>query len=405
MTMDRRLRAFSDSFNGVQLGNRVLPILSHPNIVAQSQFDSNTFLDNNYREFNYPQPVLTPNNVSSYASVSPEDDSQEDCDFSDVVLKYINQMLMEEDMEDKTCMLQESLELQAAEKSFYEVLGKKYPPSPELHQDYAIQYGESPGDSFSGTGSNYITSTCNSGGYFSDNTLIQSPDGYLSQLKGLPAYSISQSRYGSSTRVSSLDGQVDSPSSLHMPDLNTESQSVWQFKKGVEEASRFLPGETKLVVNLEANGLSAQVPKVGTNGEVVKIVAGCCRDGRDELSMPFLLGNLLKKLQKAQLLVLVICFLALRLSTKILERFKSLEVLKNFVTLTLSKLKSYSARGIWSWPAYRIWYLSLTTTIEMEFDSPGKAIQDNAQKKLVFGIKCKAASLDWKDQYMSPTNY
>ncbi|KAI5325650.1 hypothetical protein L3X38_034724 [Prunus dulcis] len=271
MTMDRRLRAFSDSFNGVQLGNQVLPFLSHPNIVARSQFDSNAFLDNNYKEFNYPQPVLTPNNVSSYASVSPEDDSQEDCDFSDVVLKYINQMLMEEDMEDKTCMLQESLELQAAEKSFYEVLGKKYPPSPELHQDYAIQYGESPGDSFSGTGSNYITSTCNSGGYFGDNTLIQSPDGYLSQLKGLPAYSISQSRYGSSTRVSSLDGQVDSPSSFHMPDLNTESQSVWQFKKGVEEASRFLPGETKLVVNLEANGLSAQAPKVGTNGEVVKV--------------------------------------------------------------------------------------------------------------------------------------
>ncbi|KAL6277934.1 hypothetical protein ACE6H2_021535 [Prunus campanulata] len=81
---------------------------------------------------------------------------------------------------------------------------------------------------------------------------------------------------------------------------------------------------------------------------------------------------------------------------------ESLEVLKNFVTLL--QLKSYSARGIWSWPAYRIWYLSLTTTIEMEFDSPGKAIQDKAQKKQVFGIKCKAASsLDWKDRYMSPT--
>ncbi|KAI5325651.1 hypothetical protein L3X38_034725 [Prunus dulcis] len=60
---------------------------------------------------------------------------------------------------------------------------------------------------------------------------------------------------------------------------------------------------------------------------------------------------------------------------------ESLEVLKNFVTLPFSK--SYSARGIWSWPAYGIWYLSLTTTIEMEFDSPDKAIQDKAQKKQV----------------------
>ncbi|PQQ09927.1 scarecrow-like protein 9 [Prunus yedoensis var. nudiflora] len=254
--MDRRLRAFSDSFNGVQLGNRVLPILSHPNIVARSQFDSNTFLDNNFREFNYPQPVLTPNNVSSYASVSPEDDSQEDCDFSDVVLKYINQMLMEEDMEDKTCMLQESLELQAAEKSFYEVLGKKYP----LLQSYT---GIMPFNMVRAQGIVFLEL-----GATISRVLVTV---VAISLKGLPAYSISQSPYGSSTRVSSLDGQVDSPSSLHMPDLNTESQSVWQFKKGVEVASRFLPGETKLVVNLEANGLSAQTPKVGTNGEVVKV--------------------------------------------------------------------------------------------------------------------------------------
>ncbi|KAI3782722.1 hypothetical protein L2E82_12776 [Cichorium intybus] len=36
---------------------------------------------------------------------------------------------MEEDMIDRSCMLQESLNLQAAEKPFYEVLGNKYPLS------------------------------------------------------------------------------------------------------------------------------------------------------------------------------------------------------------------------------------------------------------------------------------
>ncbi|KAM1597567.1 hypothetical protein PS1_032857 [Malus domestica] len=156
-------------------------------------------------------------------------------------------MLMEEDMEDKICMLQESLELQAAEKSFYEVFGKKYPPSPELFRRYASQYGESPAESSSGTWSNYITSSCNSGGYFGDTTSIQSPDGYSSQLQGLPSYSISQSFNGSSTRVSSLDGL------------------------GVDEASRFLLGETNLVVELEANGMSVHTPKVGAAASYVKV--------------------------------------------------------------------------------------------------------------------------------------
>ncbi|KAF6151535.1 hypothetical protein GIB67_016347 [Kingdonia uniflora] len=42
-------------------------------------------------------------------------------------------MLMEEDIEEKSCMVQESLALQAAEKPFYEALGKNYPPLSDQH--------------------------------------------------------------------------------------------------------------------------------------------------------------------------------------------------------------------------------------------------------------------------------
>ncbi|KAK4403303.1 Scarecrow-like protein 14 [Sesamum angolense] len=55
---------------------------------------------------------------------SLEGDAPEDLDFSDVVLKYINHILMEEDVEEKACMFQESAALQAAERSFYEVIGR-----------------------------------------------------------------------------------------------------------------------------------------------------------------------------------------------------------------------------------------------------------------------------------------
>ncbi|KAK4376039.1 hypothetical protein RND71_006716 [Anisodus tanguticus] len=44
------------------------------------------------------------------------------CDYFDGVLKYINQMLMEEDLKNRPCMLQDSLALQATEKSFYDAL-------------------------------------------------------------------------------------------------------------------------------------------------------------------------------------------------------------------------------------------------------------------------------------------
>lgn len=52
------------------------------------------------------------------------------CSTNHPVLKYINDMLMEEDIEEQSCMLEDSLALQAAERSFFEVLQEdQNPPS------------------------------------------------------------------------------------------------------------------------------------------------------------------------------------------------------------------------------------------------------------------------------------
>lgn len=57
------------------------------------------------------------------SSCGGDDSTPLERDYFDGVLKYINQMLMEEeDLENRPCMLQDSLALQAAEKSFYEAL-------------------------------------------------------------------------------------------------------------------------------------------------------------------------------------------------------------------------------------------------------------------------------------------
>lgn len=62
----------------------------------------------------------------------------EDCDFSHAVLGYISRILMEEDIDEKSCMLQDSLDLQMAEKSLYDALGQKYPPSPVKSPSFCI---------------------------------------------------------------------------------------------------------------------------------------------------------------------------------------------------------------------------------------------------------------------------
>lgn len=269
--MDPRLRGFPGSGNGIQLSNQPVSVFPNQNLVA-GRFE-NIFLDQRFRDCRYRQPDPTPINVVSSSTVNHEEDSPEDCDFSDAVLRYINQMLMEEDIEEKNCMLQESLDLQAAEKSFYDVLGKKYPPSPDHSLTYFHQNGESPDGDTSRNLHGYIYGGSDVSSYLIDNNFIQNSGEYFnSQLQSLPLSTVPQSSYSSSNSViTSVDGLVDSPSSsLQLPEWNNESQSIWQFRKGVEEANKFLPSENELFVNLEANRLSSWVPKGETNEVAVK---------------------------------------------------------------------------------------------------------------------------------------
>ncbi|KAL3530769.1 hypothetical protein ACH5RR_010091 [Cinchona calisaya] len=59
-------------------------------------------------------------------NLCPDEDSPVECDYFDGVFKYLQQMLMEEedDLANKPCMFQDCSALQAAEKSFYQVLNE-----------------------------------------------------------------------------------------------------------------------------------------------------------------------------------------------------------------------------------------------------------------------------------------
>ncbi|KAL4366962.1 hypothetical protein GQ457_05G032190 [Hibiscus cannabinus] len=235
--MDPSLKGLYSSVDRFRLNEDTLFALCNPNL--SNGFRNESFVDTPPR-----QPATIPINIPSSSIVTEEGDPQEDYDFSDVVLKYINDMLMKEDMEDKICMFQESsAALQAAEKSFYEVLGERYPPSPETeskdlnHESSDEHHGQSCwrcGDSNSNLAS--LPCNCDLGLQMSSNLSSQA-----------------NSSHSSGNSAGSLvPGFVDSPvNARRLPEMFNVSKSVMQFRKGLEEGSRFLPNRGSLFIDVE----------------------------------------------------------------------------------------------------------------------------------------------------------
>ncbi|KAF8006115.1 hypothetical protein BT93_K0426 [Corymbia citriodora subsp. variegata] len=174
--------------------------------------------------------------VAPFSNECGDAPHNEETEFSNAVFDYISRILMEDDIEEKTCMLQDSLDLLSAEKSFYEVLGEKYPPSPEPSRSNCITYDdEHSNDSL--LDSTRYTGTMGSGknGYYANIGWVQNPSNYgtLSFERDINPAAFPPNRCGSAQRL----------------DMCGESQFVQQFRMGVEESSKFLPNQvtTKLL--------------------------------------------------------------------------------------------------------------------------------------------------------------
>ncbi|KAJ0798009.1 putative transcription factor GRAS family [Helianthus annuus] len=241
-----RIYGFDDGDeNGIQFGKVNLPDFADNKVVNNGQmFESQMFgnscltydlvnvnessmyqngvYSQNFRGLQFP-PLDNPPVVDARANL--EDELREDCDFSDAILGFISQVLMEEDMEDKSCMLQESLDLQAAERPFYEAIGKKYPPTPP-------PWPPPPPSVDSG-----LTSVDHSG----NSLYVENFNGCGVQNVG--AQNVSYASFGSST-----NGGLDSPASTaDTYDLCNGNEMMWQFKRGFEEANKFLPSVNQLL--------------------------------------------------------------------------------------------------------------------------------------------------------------
>ncbi|PIN25318.1 hypothetical protein CDL12_01947 [Handroanthus impetiginosus] len=141
--------------------NHVLDQFSIPSGSSSSfPVDESSPEGDNSKEFSVPTNWFSP----AYDSCSSEGEISKENDHSDAILKFISQMLMEEeDLENKPCMLHDCLALQATEKSLYDVLNNN-------------QNVQSPNDHFTKT---FSSSSSDFGSFLESNS---SPSGDFESL-------------------------------------------------------------------------------------------------------------------------------------------------------------------------------------------------------------------------------
>ncbi|CAI9759164.1 unnamed protein product [Fraxinus pennsylvanica] len=225
-----------NTVNGFRFDDEtVLPSFeqSHDQVTG---YEDDVSLDLNIADIPFTSFSPSHENFTPSLSWSSEVESPDDQD-SDPVLKYLNQILIEENMDDKPSMFHDPLALQAAEKSLYEVLGQKYPPSPHQQSDYFNRSSESR-DTFLGSSSEYTNSSTN-GANSIDPHWVVDPGEFNS--------SVEQSQLLDNATKSTKTSSQWSFGSVNSFNDNTNIK----FKRGMEEASKFLPPSNQLIIDLD----------------------------------------------------------------------------------------------------------------------------------------------------------
>lgn len=279
-----------------------------PNTANEFKFDDDSYLTSHEQSQNLkngtkhdyleldaldiPLPSMSPgpDNFGPCSVVTYEAESPDDLD-SDPVLKFLNQILVEEDMEEKPSMFHDPLALRAAEKSLYDVIGQKYPHSPSYPGSYGDQKSDSP-DSFFGSSSDY-TSSSNAGISSIDLHWIVDPGENTSAVKQGHLQDLSSNSFLPVSSQSPFDAvnssygngntQMNSFGTSLLQNLFTDSESILQFKRGMEEASKFLPPSNQLIIDLDKYELPQKSEDIISTAVVIKAEKEEAHDSPDGL--------------------------------------------------------------------------------------------------------------------------
>nr|AWJ68063.1 GRAS7 [Tamarix hispida] len=283
--MDSRLEELYWSVQGINFNDPIAPTYPCQKFLNRLRFQKSNSNSNNLGVVDSALvPPLDNSMKESFQVENTVGDHDEDYDFSDVVLKHINQVLMEDDVEERVLNHAPSA-LEATEKSLYDVIGEQYPPPQSLDRAWSqgINYD---------AGSKYGCASwgpCSSSSKPSADFVEHGFSGYVSEydsqiFMGYPDFSksllqSSSNSYGLVTDVQPLsshstsssgsgvaDERADSPTSTKI--LN-DNESILQFEQGVKRATRFLPdgilpvglGNTGALTQMFNEWATAMVPR------------------------------------------------------------------------------------------------------------------------------------------------
>jgi hypothetical protein len=188
--------------------------------------------------------------------------------YPDLLNKFkfnVEQILMEENIEDKPCLFYDPLGLQVTEKSFYDVLGQKYPPSHNLGRPEDV-FSPSSGGDYGVSNSTNPQLVSGAREYESSFSQVVVPGDYVFQPNLQPSNGSQFTANKSNTATNIGDGME-----LLAHNIFTDSESVLQFRRGLEEASKFLPKGDQLVVDsgnsMVSPELKEEYQKVDLKGE------------------------------------------------------------------------------------------------------------------------------------------
>ncbi|KAF8041241.1 hypothetical protein BT93_B3237 [Corymbia citriodora subsp. variegata] len=243
---------------------------------------------NLYGDFDFPSTDVSSKDASLQHSTSADEspnqggESFSPSDYSnspDPVLRYISQMLMEENVEEQPWIIPDDLTLQHAEKSFYDVLDEKFTFSPEQAVQFDInQFIDSPSSNSNGNSSDQGgDGTIDSRTYRSQSPGPNSPDNtegknQASLQSPYPGNGVLPSNKGANSQLytnpmNSLRHRDEfGNSDILVSNMFSNSDSVLQFNKGLEEARKFLPSSIQLTINQEDYKLAPSVREPEENG-------------------------------------------------------------------------------------------------------------------------------------------
>ncbi|XP_056165096.1 scarecrow-like protein 34 [Syzygium oleosum] len=216
--------------------------------------------------------------MSSSSAQSPGGDSLSPSggtDSSDPVLKYISQMLMEENMEEQPWVFADQVALQNAERSWYDALGQQHSEQSDQSPSRLDigHYIESPYSNLSGSssghGSHDATRVTASSGDSADANILYPIEehGHAGQessdldFQSNVDSSLQLLSNSSSSIANYDDGSEESFHELLLKSIFSDGESMIQFKKGVEEASKFLPTNNQLGIYPEDSKPSSETKK------------------------------------------------------------------------------------------------------------------------------------------------